>query len=198
MTRTCVARGSIPAAIGSTLLRSSEHHGQTRKSFDRTVRIGHCQRFGAFALLSSHWMLRYDSTFDYRRDGTGMQAGYLIAILGFIASFAVRASCLDSLPAHRAEMESELSKPDSSFDEAFKKRFSGLSYFDGDQAYCVEASFEPILDATELKIPTFNGETLPFRKYGVFRFHLDGAIADRVSAYGSSGERASMGVDSIS
>ena len=96
---------------------------------------------------------------------------------------AAEASCLDSLAEHRSQIESDyLKSDDSPFDKELKARFTGFSYFAGDSAFCVAASFEPSADSNELAMPSFNGKTLPFRKYGVFHFRLDGAQRS-LSAY---------------
>lgn len=54
-------------------------------------------------------------------------------------------------------------------------RFAGFAYFDGDATYCVDASFERSKDEKQFAMAAFNGKTIPFRKYGVFRFQQQAA-----------------------
>jgi uncharacterized protein (DUF1684 family) len=99
-----------------------------------------------------------------------------LAVLAWFMCSGAEASCLDSLAEHRLQSENEyLKSEDSPFDKKFKSDFAGFSYFKGDIAYCVEASFEPSVDTKVFAMPSFNGKTLPFRKYGVFHFQLGGA-----------------------
>jgi uncharacterized protein (DUF1684 family) len=98
-------------------------------------------------------------------------------------SCSAQASCLDSLAKHRAQIETDyLKSDDSPFDKELKAGFAGFSYFSGDSAFCVAASFEPSADSKVFAMPSFNGKTLPFRKYGVFHFQLSGAQRS-LSAY---------------
>jgi uncharacterized protein (DUF1684 family) len=101
----------------------------------------------------------------------------LLTILALLGGAVAQASCLDSLAAHRAQTADDyLKSKDSPFDQAMLARFAGFSYFDGDAAFCVDASFEPASkDEKQFKMAAFNGKTIPFRKYGVFRFQLGGA-----------------------
>lgn len=99
----------------------------------------------------------------------------LFAILMLLWSIAAEASCLDSLATYRAQTEADyLKSDDSPFDPALRARFAGFSYFAGDAAYCVDASFEPAVGEKQFDMAAFNGGTIPFRKYGVFRFQLGG------------------------
>lgn len=96
---------------------------------------------------------------------------------------AAKASCLDSLSEHRSQVEADyLKSDDSPFDKELKAGFAGFSYFAGDAAFCVKASFEPSADTKVFPMPSFNGKTLPFRRYGVFHFQLGGAQRS-LSAY---------------
>jgi uncharacterized protein (DUF1684 family) len=106
------------------------------------------------------------------------------ATLALFASAAVDASCLDSLAAHREQTAADyLKSKDSPFDEKMRASFAGFSYFAGDAAFCVDASFEPAAkDEKEFKMAAFNGKSIAFRKYGVFRFQLGGAM-QALSAY---------------
>ena len=57
-----------------------------------------------------------------------------------------------------------------------RARFAGFSYFDGAAAFCVDATFEPAAQGEkQFNMAAFNGRTIAFRKYGVFRFQLGGA-----------------------
>lgn len=101
----------------------------------------------------------------------------LLTILTLLACVTAQASCLDSLAAHRAQIESEyLKSDDSPYDKVMRARFVGLSYFDGDAAYCVDAQFKRVTGEKQFDMVAFNGKTIPFRKYGVFRFQLGGAM----------------------
>lgn len=107
----------------------------------------------------------------------------LFAILVWCMGGAAEASCLDTLAKHRSQVESDyLKSDDSPFDKELRAGFAGFSYFAGDIAFCVEASFEPSADTKVFAMPSFNGKTLPFRKYGVFHFQLGGARRS-LSAY---------------
>ncbi|HEY7640415.1 MAG TPA: DUF1684 domain-containing protein [Steroidobacteraceae bacterium] len=100
----------------------------------------------------------------------------LSAILLLLSSVAAEASCLDTLAAHRAQTEADyLKSDDSPFDQALRARFAGFAYFAGDAAYCVDASFAPAAGEKQFDMAAFNGKSIPFRKYGVFRFKLGGA-----------------------
>ena len=99
----------------------------------------------------------------------------LLTIL-VLGSVTAEASCLDTLPAHRAQMEAEyLKSDDSPFDKEMRARFAGFSYFAGNAAYCADASFERTADTKQFDMAAFNGKTIPFQKYGVFHFTLAGA-----------------------
>jgi hypothetical protein len=101
----------------------------------------------------------------------------LLAILVLVPGVSAEASCLDSLAAHRARTELDyLKSDDSPFDQGLRTRFAGFSYFDGDAGYCVDASFERATREKQFDMAAFNGKTIPFRKYGVFRFQLRGAM----------------------
>lgn len=107
----------------------------------------------------------------------------VLAMLVCCLGSTAEASCLDSLAAHRAQIETDyLKSADSPFDKELKVGFAGFSYFAGDRAFCVPASFEPSADRKVFAMPSFNGKTLPFRKYGVFHFQLGGAQRS-LSAY---------------
>ena len=85
------------------------------------------------------------------------------------------ASCIDSLSDYRTKKVDELlNSTDSPFSEAFRLKFNGFSYYDGDEAYCVDATFEPIDDSKVIDYPTFNQKTIPFRRVGVFHFKVNG------------------------
>jgi uncharacterized protein len=100
----------------------------------------------------------------------------LLAMLVGCMGTAADASCLDSLAQHRTQIETDyLKSDDSPFDKELKAGFSGFSYFAGDSSFCVPASFEPSAGSKVFAMPSFNGKTLPFRKYGVFHFQLGGA-----------------------
>ncbi len=100
----------------------------------------------------------------------------LLAILVWCLGSTAEASCLDSLAEHRAQIETDyLKSADSPFDKELKAGFAGFSYFAGDSAFCVPAEFELSANAKVFAMPSFNGKTLPFRKYGVFHFQLGGA-----------------------
>jgi uncharacterized protein len=93
-----------------------------------------------------------------------------------LASGQSSASCLDSLAAHRAQIETDyLKSKDSPFDQEMRARFAGFAYFAGNAAYCVESAFERTSGDKTFQMATFNGKTLPFRRYGVFHFQLGGA-----------------------
>ena len=101
---------------------------------------------------------------------------WLLAILVWCLGSTAEASCLDSLAEHRAQIETDyLKSADSPFDKELKAGFAGFSYFAGDSAFCVPAEFELSANAKVFAMPSFNGKTLPFRKYGVFHFQLGGA-----------------------
>ncbi len=107
----------------------------------------------------------------------------LFTILVWCLGGDAGASCLDSLVKHRSQVEFDyLQSNDSPFDKELKAGFAGFSYFAGDSAFCVDASFEPSGDTKVFSMPSFDGKTLPFRKYGVFHFQLDGARRS-LSAY---------------
>jgi uncharacterized protein (DUF1684 family) len=89
---------------------------------------------------------------------------------------ATAESCTDSLDSYRTENETYfLRSEESPFSEEFKTNFAGFSYFQGDEQYCVDATFELINNGKTIDYPTFDGKTIPFRKIGVFRFSLEGA-----------------------
>jgi len=99
----------------------------------------------------------------------------LLAFLLSTASTVGAATCLDSLGAYRAKKAYEyLKSADSPFSAALRAKFAGFAYYDGDAAYCVDATFAPLIDSTTVDYPTFNNKTIPFRKAGVFRFKLMG------------------------
>ena len=101
----------------------------------------------------------------------------LLAILILTASAAAHATCLDSLPTHRAQMEADyLKSKDSPFDEPMRAHFAGFSYFEGDASFCVDATFERAKGEKPFDMVAFNGKSLPFIKYGVFRFPLGGTM----------------------
>ena len=102
----------------------------------------------------------------------------LLTVLLMLGGVTAEGSCLDSLAAHRAETEADyLRSKDSPFDEAMRAHFAGFKYFDGDAAYCVDASFEPASkDEKQFNMAAFNGKNIAYRKYGVFRFRLGGAM----------------------
>jgi len=56
-----------------------------------------------------------------------------------------------------------------------RARFAGFAYFAGNAAYCVESAFERTSGDKTFQMATFDGKTLPFRRYGVFHFQLGGA-----------------------
>jgi uncharacterized protein len=108
---------------------------------------------------------------------------YILALLVSYMSCSAQASCLDSLAQHRSQIESDyLKSDDSPFDKELQAGFSGFSYFAGASTFCVAASFEPSADSKVFAMPSFNGKTLPFRKYGVFHFELGGTQRS-LSAY---------------
>jgi len=96
----------------------------------------------------------------------------LLTILALLGGVAADASCLDSLAAHRAQTEADyLKSADSPFDEAMRARFAGFSYFDGDAAFCVDASFEPASkDEKQFNMTAFNGKTDGKETYGGGRY----------------------------
>ena len=84
-------------------------------------------------------------------------------------------SCTDSLDSFRADNESLfLPSAPSPFSEEFRLKFAGLSYFEADESYCVDATFEQIVDAKTVDYPAFNDKTIPFRLYGTFEFEIEG------------------------
>lgn len=52
--------------------------------------------------------------------------------------------------------------------------FSGFTYFDDDESYCVDAKYDLSNNTQTVEFPTFNKETIPFREHGVFRFEIAG------------------------
>jgi len=88
---------------------------------------------------------------------------------------AVSGSCTDTLESFRAESESYFLTEDSSpFSEEFQKEFAGLSFFEANDAYCVNASFELDEESETVDYPAFDNKTIPFRQFGTFSFEIDG------------------------
>lgn len=99
----------------------------------------------------------------------------LFACLGISGTAVSEESCLDSLPDFRANAEAFYLEPDSSpFSEEFRLAFAGFTYFDGDEAFCIDASYQLSKDTKTIEVPTFNNETIPFKEHGVFNFELGG------------------------
>ena len=63
---------------------------------------------------------------------------------------------------------------DSPFSAALRTKFAGFAYDDGDAAYCVDATFAPLIDSATVDYPTFNNKTIPFRRAGILQFTLLG------------------------
>ena len=96
-------------------------------------------------------------------------------IWGIAGCGPVTESCVGSLDSFRAESESIfLTSDPSPFSEEFRKEFAGLSFFEPNESYCVDASFELNSQAKTVDYPAFNNKTIPFREYGTFRFEIAG------------------------
>ncbi len=108
---------------------------------------------------------------------------------------ATAESCTDSLDSYRTENETYfLRSEESPFSEEFKANFAGFSYFQGDEQYCVDATFELINNGKTIDYPTFDGKTIPFRKIGVFlQFRGSYTGSDGLSAHGLAGKSATVG-----
>jgi len=61
---------------------------------------------------------------------------------------------------------------------AQKRSFSGLAYFPEDPQLRVEVQVERFSDQTEVQIPTSTGEVQVYKRYGKFRFQIDGEVAE--------------------
>jgi uncharacterized protein (DUF1684 family) len=96
-------------------------------------------------------------------------------ILGITGCGAVSSSCTDTLEPFRTESESFFLTADASpFSEEFRKEFSGLSFFEANEIYCVDSSFELDEQSETVDYPAFNNKTIPFRQFGTFYFEIDG------------------------
>jgi hypothetical protein len=94
----------------------------------------------------------------------------------------VSESCIASLDSFRAESESIfLTSDPSPFSEEFRKEFAGLSFFEPNESYCIEATFELNDEAKTVDYPAFNDKTIPFRQYGTFRFEIAGEAQSLVA-----------------
>ena len=96
-------------------------------------------------------------------------------ILGITGCGAASNSCTDTLESFRAENVSYFLTADGSpFSEEFRKEFSGSSFFEADDSYCVNSSFELDEQSETVDYPAFNSKTIPFRQFGTFYFEIDG------------------------
>ncbi len=60
--------------------------------------------------------------------------------------------------------------------------FSGLAYYEENEALALEVTVEPFAKKTEVQIQTTTGETRWYRRYGQFSFTVDGQEA-RLTIY---------------
>ena len=82
-------------------------------------------------------------------------------ILGITGCGAVSSSCTDTLEPFRTESESFFLTADASpFSEEFRKEFSGLSFFEANETYCVDSSFELDEQSETVDYPAFNNKTM--------------------------------------
>ncbi len=96
-------------------------------------------------------------------------------ILGITGCGAASNSCTDTLESFRAENVSYFLTADGSpFSEEFRKEFSGLSFFETNETYCVDSSFELDEQSETVDYPAFDNKTIPFRQFGTFYFEIDG------------------------
>ena len=154
-------------------------------NWQQTCQAQRAGQVGQDANPNQHYCYRVNYVIGFGIGTTSLRRGLkrdpvrnrgLFAILFWCMARAAEASCLDSLAEHRSQIESDYLKSDDlPFDTELRAGFSGFSYFAGDIAYCVEASFQPSQDSKVFAMPSFNGTTLPFRKYGAFHFQLAGA-----------------------
>ena len=96
-------------------------------------------------------------------------------IMGITGCSPTSENCLDSLASFRTEGEAIFgSSGPSPFSEEFRNQFTGLYFFEPDESYCIEATFELDEQTKTVDYPAFNGKTIPFRQYGTFRFEIAG------------------------
>jgi len=83
-------------------------------------------------------------------------------------------SCLSDLDAYRTSIDDSFAVDDYPLSEEQKATFVGLDYFPPSEEYCIPASFSAANATETFDMPTYNEEPLPFKEYGVFKFHVDG------------------------
>jgi hypothetical protein len=68
--------------------------------------------------------------------------------------------------------------PDSPLTPGQKRAFKGLSYFPENPALQFEAEIERFSDPEEIQIQTSTGDTRVYKRYGKFRFKVEGQPAE--------------------
>ena len=76
------------------------------------------------------------------------------------------------LDQHRTDYKDKFLKSDRSPLKADDLKY--LKFFDGDEAYEVQASFTATPEAEPFELPTYSGITKPYRQYGWLDFKLSG------------------------
>jgi uncharacterized protein (DUF1684 family) len=77
------------------------------------------------------------------------------------------------LAAHRSSVDAAFATDDYPLSDEQKATFVGLEYYPPNSEYCIPASFEKARTAETFEMPTFNEKSIPFRKFGVFQFHVN-------------------------
>ncbi len=86
---------------------------------------------------------------------------------------------MDQVTQFRREIDDFMKNhPQSPLDPQQRRAFSGLNYYDDDEAFVFEVDVTRLPnDELELSIPTSTGDNQIYRRWGTFKFSVDGQEA---------------------
>lgn len=100
---------------------------------------------------------------------------FTILVLVFITSCATKAiTNLTDAEKFQNELVEFYAKPETTpLNEDEKSIFKGISFFQIDNKYCVEAEFERLVDGKVIPFPTSAGKIKHYKEYGIAKFTID-------------------------
>ena len=81
-------------------------------------------------------------------------------------------SCTNELAAHRSSIDKAFATDQYPLSAEQKDDFEGLDYYPPNAEYCISAEFRMAKANKTFEMPTYNEKSIPFRKFGVFEFHV--------------------------
>ncbi|WP_323756842.1 DUF1684 domain-containing protein [Roseivirga sp.] len=99
----------------------------------------------------------------------------LFGLFPFVGLNAQSASYIKEIQAYQKELNEEFLNPDKSpLTANEQKEFKGHDFFDIDEAYRVNAKFEPTPDSKPFPLNTSKGTSQLYKRIGILHFELKG------------------------